>query len=65
VPVATPAARRLLSETAAAPDSATAQLKPATACSGDRRRASDAASRRAGRIRKGTPQATEQLCLAV
>jgi hypothetical protein len=64
-PVATPAARRLLSEAAAARHSATAQPKPATACSGDRRRTSDAASRRAGRIRKGTPQATEQLCLAV
>ena len=62
-PVATPAARRLLSE--AAQESATAQLKPATACSGDRRRAGDAASRRAVRVRKGTPQATEQLCLAV
>ena len=63
-PVATPAARRLLSE-AAAPESATAQPKPATACSGDRRRAGDAASRRAVRVRKGAPQATEQLCLAV
>jgi hypothetical protein len=62
-PVATPAARRLLSEPAQ--ESATAQPKPATACSGDRRRAGDAASRRAVRVRKGTPQATEQLCLAV
>jgi hypothetical protein len=63
-PVATPAARRLLSE-AAAPESAAAQPKPATACSGDRRRHGDATSRRAVRVRKGAPQATEQLCLAV
>jgi hypothetical protein len=63
-PVATPAARRLLSE-AAAPENATAPRKPAPACSGDRRRASDAPSRRPARIRKGAPQATEQHCLAV
>jgi hypothetical protein len=63
-PVATPAARRLLSE-AATPENATAPRKPALACSGDRRRASEAASRRPARIRKGKPQTTEQLCLAV
>jgi hypothetical protein len=52
-PVATPAARRLL------------EAATATACSGDRRRASDTAARGGVRMRKGAPQATEQLCLAV
>ena len=67
-PVATPAARRLIAEaTTRARDSAPAApaQSSGTACSGDRRRASDASSRRPARVRKGTPQATEQLCLAV
>jgi hypothetical protein len=52
-PVATPAARRL--------------MQAAAGCSGDRRRPSDRrrASEPAARSREGTPQATEQLCLAV
>lgn len=53
-PVATPAARRLLKP---------ATLPETPACSGDRRRPSEVAAR--ARVRKGTPQATEQLCLAV
>ena len=67
-PVATPAARRLIAAaTTRAPDSAPAASaqRAGTACPGDRRRASDASSRRPARVRKGTPQATEQLCLAV
>jgi hypothetical protein len=67
-PVATPAARRLIAgATTPVPDSSPAAppQRSSTACSGDRRRASDASSRRPARLRKGTPQATEQLCLAV
>jgi hypothetical protein len=67
-PVATPAARRLMAAaTTRAPDSAHAApaQRAGTACSGDRRRASDASSRRPARVRTGTPPATEQLCLAV
>ena len=77
-PVATPAARRLLSG-ATAPESGraahkpvsaahkplSAAHKPATACSGDRRRAGDTPGRRSARVRKGTPAVAEQLCLAV
>jgi hypothetical protein len=63
-PVATPAARRLM-QAAKSSELST----PATPCSGhrrrstDRRRASEPTAR--SRVRKGTPQATEQLCLAV
>jgi hypothetical protein len=66
-PVATPAARRLMQARAAgepvAPRKAPTAPTAPTACSGDRRRPPDAAART--RIRKGVPQATEQLCLAV
>jgi hypothetical protein len=84
-PVATPAARRLLTAATtpktgtpphklataahkpatAAHKPATAMHKAATACSGDRRRPSDTPARAVARMRKGAPQATEQLCLAV
>ena len=67
-PVATPAARRLIAEaTRRAPDSTPAApgQRSGAACPADRRRASDASHRRPARVRKGTPQATEQLCLAV
>jgi hypothetical protein len=61
-PVATPAARRLIEATndgkAAAP-----APKPATHCSGDRRRPADPTARL--RVRKGAPAVAEQLCLAV
>jgi hypothetical protein len=61
-PVATPAARRLL-KAGTAPETGPTAHRSATACSGDRRRPSDVAARARGR--KGAPQATEQLCLAV
>jgi hypothetical protein len=54
-PVATPAARRLMQ----------AGTAPAARCAGNRNHASDAPARRTSRVRKGTPQVTEQLCLAV
>jgi hypothetical protein len=53
--------RAVAATTAAA---TTAAITPAR-CAGDRRRASEAPPRRPSRLRKGTPQATEQLCLAV
>jgi hypothetical protein len=66
-PVATPAARRLMQAAAGreltTPARKPALGKPATLCSGDRRRQTDAAAR--GRVRKGTPVVAEQLCLAV
>jgi hypothetical protein len=66
-PVATPAARRLM-KAAEAPaarelSSAAHRPQPATRCSGDRRRPTDAAAR--SRVRKGAPAVAEQLCLAV
>jgi len=68
-PVATPAARRLM-KLAATPMAGTAARRPptaprtpATACAGDRRRATDAAAR--SRVRKGAPAVAQQLCLAV
>jgi len=64
-PVATPAARRLM-RAAAAPATSPAPHCAATHRAHDRRRVSEApTARRATRVRKGTPQATEQLCLAV
>lgn len=68
-PVATPAARRLMEagKRAAAVEpgrkAGTPAHKPATGCSGDRRRPTDATAR--SRVRKGTSIAAEQLCLAV
>jgi hypothetical protein len=64
-PVATPAARRLLqaAEGRQAARAAPAAPQPATSCSGDRRRATDATAR--SRVRKGAPAVAEQLCLAV
>jgi hypothetical protein len=61
-PVATPAARRLM-KAAGARAPRTPAHKPATHCSGDRRRATEAAPR--SRARKGAPVVAEQLCLAV
>ena len=67
-PVATPAARRLMKAAEAraprTPAHKPQQGKPATRCSGDRRRPTDAAPGR-GRARKGAPVVAEQLCLAV
>ena len=62
VPVATPAARRLMKDAEAA-ERTMAAPKRAPHCSGDRRRSADAAART--RVRKGAPAAAEQLCLAV
>jgi hypothetical protein len=64
-PVATPAARRLVQAAKGAEPSApeTPARTPATACSGDRRRPTDATART--RVRKGAPAVAEQLCLAV
>jgi hypothetical protein len=62
-PVATPAARRLMQAATESEPARPSLGKPATRCSGDRRRATDAPSRR--RVRKGTPAVAEQLCLAV
>ena len=50
---------------AAAQKPGAAAQKPTAACSGDRRRPRDTPSSRPARVRKGAPQATEQLCLAV
>jgi len=63
-PVATPAARRLM-KAAEARELSTPVHKPqpATRCSGDRRRPTDATART--RVRKGAPAVAEQLCLAV
>jgi hypothetical protein len=61
-PVATPAARRLM-QAATIRELAAPARKSSTSCSGDRRRPSQAAAR--SHVRKGTAQATEQLCLAV
>ena len=67
-PVATPAARRLMKAAEGraprTPAHKPPQGKPVTQCSGDRRRATDAAPARS-RARKGTPVVAEQLCLAV
>jgi len=60
-PVATPAARRLMK--AAETRAPREPRKPATHCSGDRRRPTDAAAR--SRVRKSAPVVAEQLCLAV
>ena len=74
VPVATPAARRLLEAAAGRPldktperNPAAAGELPAPACRGVRRHASEAKphSPTRSRTRKGTPTAPEQLCLAV
>jgi hypothetical protein len=54
MPVATPAARRLLE----------AQARPGR-CQGDRRRASEAPKPARARLRKGAAPVGEQLCLAV
>ena len=65
-PVATPAARRLMKAAEARVPRTPAHKpprKPATQCSGDRRRSTDAAPR--SRARKGAPVVAEQLCLAV
>ena len=71
-PVATPAARRLMHAAKASELGARAHkpapakpalAKPATRCSGDRRRPTDATAR--SRVRTGTPAVAEQLCLAV
>ena len=68
-PVATPAARRLIeaAQGREAPKAgakpAAPALQPATHCSGERRRPTDARARRS--VRKGAPAAAEQLCLAV
>ena len=64
-PVATPAARRFMeaAQGRQAAEASPPARKPATHCSGDRRRATDATARR--RVRKGTPAVAEQLCLAV
>ena len=62
-PVATPAARRLMKAAEGRAPRMPAHSKPATQCSGDRRRPTDAAPR--SRARKGTPVVAEQLCLAV
>ncbi len=68
-PVATPAARRLM-KAAEARELSTREVStaahrppPATRCSGDRRRPTDAPAR--SRVRKGAPAVAEQLCLAV
>ena len=73
-PVATPAARRLMeaakkSEPVRPARAAAPAAKAVPRCSGDRRhatdrsRSTDATAR--SRVRKGTPIAAEQLCLAV
>ena len=69
-PVATPAARRLMhgrAEPAASPPRPATPAGPVTParCAGNRRRPSKAPASRATRLRKGAPQAIEQLCLAV
>jgi hypothetical protein len=59
-PVATPAARRLV-QAASAPRAA-----PTARCVGNRSHTSETPpARPTSRVRKGTPQVTEQLCLAV
>jgi hypothetical protein len=63
-PVATPAARRLMQAARGSePAPGAPAEKPATRCSGDRRRPTDARAR--SRVRKGAPAVAEQLCLAV
>ncbi len=66
-PVATPAARRLMQAAAASEPTKAAHraslAKPATRCSGDRRRPTDGAAR--SRVRKGAPAVAEPRCLAV
>jgi hypothetical protein len=59
MPVATPAARRRLTQAAEGRE----LREPGTPCPADRRRPTDAASRPRGR--KGAPVVAEQLCLAI
>jgi hypothetical protein len=67
MPVATPAARRLMNASANGAEAAkpprTAATGPGRRCTGDRRRPTDATART--RVRTGAPTAPEQLCLAV